>query len=297
MSKKATEFQRKIMSKAYQGKGIFKPLNTGWIDEHTAAVREWIANVFFYKKEDRVLMIDAGYNYDRLEEKMHWLDLDPSMVHEILITHQDTDRVGGVERDSPGLFRHTKLYLGEIENEYLTGAAKRKVFFRLYTLPRVIIDNEKILLKDGESIRIETMQVEAILCPGHTKGHMVYLMDNQYLFTGDALWLGADGGYAFINGLADNIKEQSNSLAKLRDLLLERDIRPMICTGHTGWTDDFEFAFRHIDKVCNAWKKTQKPIDPTAPFDGYDETDDTEEKARSQRLPMAYQACTGGKIV
>lgn len=70
MSKKATEFQRKVMSKTYRGKGIFKPLNTGWIDERTAAVREWIANVFFYRKDDRVLMIDAGYNYDRLEDKM-----------------------------------------------------------------------------------------------------------------------------------------------------------------------------------------------------------------------------------
>ena len=30
MSKKATEFQRKAMSKMYRGKEIFKPLNTGW---------------------------------------------------------------------------------------------------------------------------------------------------------------------------------------------------------------------------------------------------------------------------
>ena len=33
MSKKATEFQKKEMSKMYRGKEIFKPLNTGWIDE------------------------------------------------------------------------------------------------------------------------------------------------------------------------------------------------------------------------------------------------------------------------
>lgn len=107
------------MSKIYRGKGIFKPLNTGWIDEHTAAVREWIANVFFYRKDEQVLMIDAGYNYDRLEEKMQWLDLNPSMIHEILITHQDTDHVGAVEQDSPGLFQDAKLYFGEIENRHL----------------------------------------------------------------------------------------------------------------------------------------------------------------------------------
>ena len=77
MSKKATEFQKKEMSRMYRGKQIFKPLNTGWIDENVACVREWVANIFFYRKGDTTIMIDAGYNYDRLEEKMGWLGIDP----------------------------------------------------------------------------------------------------------------------------------------------------------------------------------------------------------------------------
>ena len=80
MSKKATEFQRKAMSKMYRGKEIFKPLNTGWVDEHVACVREWVANIFFYRKGDTTIMIDAGYNYDRLEEKMGWLEIDPKSI-------------------------------------------------------------------------------------------------------------------------------------------------------------------------------------------------------------------------
>ena len=61
----------------YRGKEIFKPLNTGRIDENVACVREWVANIFFYRKGDTTIMIDAGYNYDRLAEKMHWLGIDP----------------------------------------------------------------------------------------------------------------------------------------------------------------------------------------------------------------------------
>ena len=61
MSKKATEFQRKAMSRMYRGKEIFKPLNTGWIDENVACVREWVANIFFYRKGDTTIMIDAGW--------------------------------------------------------------------------------------------------------------------------------------------------------------------------------------------------------------------------------------------
>ena len=91
MSKKATEFQKREMSKMYRGKEIFKPLNTGWVDERVACVREWVANIFFYRKGDTTIMIDAGYNYDRLAEKMGWLGIDPKSIRHILITHQDTD--------------------------------------------------------------------------------------------------------------------------------------------------------------------------------------------------------------
>ncbi len=34
-------------------------------------------------------------------------------------------------------------------------------------------------------------------------GHMVYLIDDKYLFTGDTIWFGADGGYSFISSLAE----------------------------------------------------------------------------------------------
>ena len=129
MSKKATEFQKKEMSKMYRGKEIFKPLNTGWIDENVACVREWVANIFFYRKGDTTIMIDAGYNYDRLAEKMGWLGIDPASIRHILITHQDTDHVGAVEADSPGLFKNAKLYIGEVENRYLTGEVRRKVIY------------------------------------------------------------------------------------------------------------------------------------------------------------------------
>ena len=88
MSKQATEFQKKEMSRMYRGKEIFKPLNTGWVDEHVACVREWVANIFFYRKGGTTIMIDAGYNYDRLAEKMGWLGIDPAGIRHILITHK-----------------------------------------------------------------------------------------------------------------------------------------------------------------------------------------------------------------
>ena len=282
MSKKATEFQRKAMSRMYRGKEIFKPLNTGWIDKNVACVREWVANIFFYCKDHAVIMIDAGYNYDRLAEKMDWLGIDPQSVQHILITHQDTDHVGAVEADSPGLFQNAALYIGEVENRYLTGEVRRKVIYHLYKLPQVTINNKKVLLQDGEVINIDGIKIECFLVPGHTWGHMVYLIDDRYLFTGDTIWFGADGGYSFISALAEDNELAVRSLTALEEKLRGRDLHPLFITGHTGWTDNMDFAFAHKNELCSPFRK--KAHDPNAPYDAYDESDDTEERAKSRYL-------------
>ena len=282
MSKKATEFQRKAMSRMYRGREIFKPLNTGWIDKNVACVREWVANIFFYCKDHAVIMIDAGYNYDRLAEKMDWLGIDPQSVQHILITHQDTDHVGAVEADSPGLFQNAALYIGEVENRYLTGEVRRKVIYHLYKLPQVTINNKKVLLQDGEVINIDGIKIECFLVPGHTWGHMVYLVDDRYLFTGDTIWFGADGGYSFISALAEDNELAVRSLTALEEKLRGRDLHPLFITGHTGWTDNMDFAFAHKNELCSPFRK--KAHDPNAPYDAYDESDDTEERAKSRYL-------------
>lgn len=283
MSKQASKFQKVVMSAGYRGKEIFKPLNTGRIDEHVSCIREYIANIFFYTKNGTTIMIDAGYSYERLREKMGWLDIDPADIHHILITHQDTDHVGAVEVDSDHLFDHAMLYIGEIENRYLTGEVRRRVAYGTYKLPMVNTANPKVLLNDGDVFYIQDIKIEALLVPGHTWGHMVYLIDDTYLFTGDTLWFGADGGYSFINGLAEDNELAMRSLEALEQKLRLRGISPKIITGHTGWTDSLDFAFAHRDEVCNGMKK-QWPHDPSAPVDGYDESDDTEEGAR--QIPL-----------
>ncbi len=274
------------MSFGYRGKEIFKPLNTGRIDDRVSCVREWIANIFFYTKNGTTIMIDAGYNYERLREKMGWLGIEPSSIKHILITHQDTDHVGAIERDSDGLFRKATIYLSEIENRYMTGQRRRKVIFGLYKLPMVKSDNERKLLRNGDVFYIDEIRVEAILVPGHTWGHMVYLIDNEYLFTGDTIWFGPDGGYSFINSLAEDNDLSKRSLTRLESFLRNRGLSPKVITGHTGWSDDLDFVFAHKDQVCNSMKK-QRPHDPNAPYDGYDESEDTKERAQSEKLKKA----------
>jgi glyoxylase-like metal-dependent hydrolase (beta-lactamase superfamily II) len=146
----------------------------------------------------------------------------------------------------------------------------------------VKMENKKVLLCDGEIIHIGDIKIECLLVPGHTWGHMVYLIDDEYLFTGDTIWFGADGGYSFIATLAEDNKLSVRSLEKLEQELRARNKKIKIITGHTGWTDDLDFAFAHRAELCKPF--TEKYTDPAAPYDGYVEDDDTEESARTVQL-------------
>ena len=110
---KSNGISKKSNEQNVPGKEIFKPLNTGWIDENVACVREWVANIFFYRKGDTTIMIDAGYNYDRLEEKWAgWAStLSPSGTSSLPIRTRTMWEPW--RRDSPGLFKKAKLYIGE----------------------------------------------------------------------------------------------------------------------------------------------------------------------------------------
>ena len=44
------------------------------------------------------------------------------------------------------------------------------------------------------------------MVPGHTWRHMLYLIDYQYLLTGDTICFGVDDEYSFISTLAESNK-------------------------------------------------------------------------------------------
>ena len=69
------------MSAMFKGKEIFKPLNTGFIDERVSCIREYVVNIFFYTKNGHTIMVDAGYNYEKLAEKM----VPANMTLEVLL--------------------------------------------------------------------------------------------------------------------------------------------------------------------------------------------------------------------
>ena len=107
---------------------------------------------------------------------------------------------------------------------------------------------------------------------------MVYLIDDKYLFTGDTIWFGADGGYSFISALAEDKRLAVRSMTALEQKLQSCGLHPVFLAGHTGWRDNLDFAFAHKEKLCSPLRK--RVSDPNAPYDAYEESDDTEARAK-----------------
>lgn len=74
-------------------------------------------------------------------------------------------------------------------------------------------------------------------------------------------------------------------MEKMETRLIVRGLRPAIITGHTGWTENLDFAFAHWDKLCSLFRRWVP--EPNAPYDAYDESEDTEEQAKEKRLLQA----------
>ena len=55
-------------------------------------------------------------------------------------------------------------------------------------------------IQDGEYLRMGSIQIKAIATPGHTDSHMVYLVNDTHLLTGDALLIRGCGRTDFQGG-------------------------------------------------------------------------------------------------
>jgi len=79
---------------------------------------------------------------------------------------------------------------------------------------------------------------------------------------------------------------------RIPTVIRARKGRIAVITGHTGWTDDLDFAFAHRAEICKPF--TRHYTDPEAPYDGYEEGDDTEEGARS--VPLSKKKPSRGTV-
>jgi len=157
------------------------PMENGKIlDTGIYAIKNNSNNLFFIESDDGYIVVDAGSDADKVAQTLNQVSIDALDVKYVLLTHSDYDHVASLN-----LFSNAQIFISEDELQMVNGQSKRNAFSS-NTLPDGIDKEGLTLLADGQELKLGEHTVECIKTPGHTPGSMVYLLDGQYLFTGDA---------------------------------------------------------------------------------------------------------------
>ena len=89
-----------------------------------------------------------------------------------------------------------------IHADHITGTAKLRAVTQCQGIVPVGagVDCADRFIQDREHLSMGAIEIKAIATPGHTDSHMVYLVNNTHLFTGDALLIRGCGRTDFQSG-------------------------------------------------------------------------------------------------
>ena len=131
-------------------------------------------------------------------------------VKAIVLTHTDLDHIAGLH-ELREAFGPVPIAVHEAERDVIEkGEPLRREFGPLATQ----LDNV-VSLRDGETFRAGSLELEVLHTPGHSPGGVTLKIDG-YLFSGDALFAGSIGRSDFANSdgtaLIEGIREKLLSL-------------------------------------------------------------------------------------
>jgi glyoxylase-like metal-dependent hydrolase (beta-lactamase superfamily II) len=203
------------------------PVETAQITNDIYALKDGYVNMYLIKDGSQFIAVDAGNNKRDIKDEMQKLGIDPDQVRAILLTHSDADHTGAIS-----LFKDAKVYLPEDEEQLINGETGRFLFFGNK------LDTKSYKLLDDEVIWIGSIKILPIPTPGHTPGSTCYVINDKYLFTGDAMSLQASGIDLFPKFINKNASRARKSMNKITDL----EGVQYIFTAHYGYTDDYRTA-------------------------------------------------------
>ncbi|MCL4547333.1 MAG: MBL fold metallo-hydrolase [Bacteroidetes bacterium] len=195
-------------------------------------INDLISTMYLVKTDKGYIAIDTGFDKAIVTRGLEYNRIKPEEVNAILITHSDKDH-----QNVGDLFSKADVYFPKKENEMIEQGIPR---FRF--LPFIKNSNyfkKYSLVSDNDSFIIDNRKIKCISLTGHTLGSMGYIIDEKYLFIGDAFRI-KDGKIALPNRkfLAMDIGQMKKSIERVAKL---KGIK-YIFSAHSGFTADFAFA-------------------------------------------------------
>ncbi len=174
------------------------------------------SHVYLIKGQVKNVLIDTGIaaNYSLLEASLLELDLKPSDIHFVILTHEHFDHIGATS-----FFFETAVVAAhrlaankiELQDEFVTmlkAGDKSSLPFRA-----------DVWLEQDTTIELGNYRLHTLHTPGHTSGCICLYEDKErILFTGDAVFA---GGALSVIVTSGNISDYMNSLMRLSTLRVD----------------------------------------------------------------------------
>lgn len=204
---------------------------SGSISANLFFVKLGFVGMYLFDAGECLIAFDTGINSKATLAELAKLRVVSKRVKHVFLTHSDRDHVGGL-----AAFPGAKAYLPRAEVAMLDHSTPR--FFGLVYNKPLPVKHE--LLDDNQVLAIGDASIKCLSTPGHTAGSMSYLINNSVLVVGDILNL-KQGKVVMDRGFMQlNKPKQRESIQKLSQL---KGVS-LICTAHTGYTNDFDSAMR-----------------------------------------------------
>ena len=170
------------------------PITIHMLRQHTAMLEGSGGNITVLTGPDGIVMIDTGIAVSKGKIQAALRGLDAGKLRTVILTHwhwDHSDGDGWVRRAGANIIAHKnavarlKQTIRVVEWEHTFTPVPTS------DLPNEIINGERTLHSDGETIRIRPYQ------PGHTDGDLsIYFTKADVLAVGDTFW---NGQYPFID--------------------------------------------------------------------------------------------------
>ena len=198
------------------------PADTSAVNDSVYCVKDKFVNAFIFKGKQSYLMVDAGISKESFRAELNKLGISPEKISTILLTHTDGDHIGALE-----LFVNPAIYLHKDEEQMINGqTAKMGPFKTKWKYgPYKLLNSNDMLTVDG-------LKIKLIHTPGHTPGSVCYVINGDYLVTGDNLIVVDGKAEHFVEQFNMNTAQQIESLKALPDLKSFK----YILTAHHGIT-------------------------------------------------------------
>jgi glyoxylase-like metal-dependent hydrolase (beta-lactamase superfamily II) len=217
-------------------------------------------NVFLLDAGGEYALIDAGggVDPDRITDRIESAGIPMSRVSHLLLTHVHGDHAAGALyfRDKYGMRvvlsqeASPWLEIGDMDKTSLNAAKRAGVYPEGFRFPACPVDRTVI---EKDKLRIGDLELNVFETPGHSRGHVSYMLEDggkRLLFAGDTVFA---GGKIVLQRIWDCfIEEYAQTIEKLHALHIDG-----LFPGHGPYL--LSGAWKHIGAADAAFKRLELP--------------------------------------